>query len=204
MRPAARDNALRSKWGLAPEQQVVLYSGNIGRKQGLSYLLQAAELMQGEDSVKFVIVGDGAGRAELEQMARSAGLHSVIFKPLQLRERLADLLNLADVHVVCQLRGAADIVLPSKLTGILSVGGHCVVTADEDTELGRLAAEHPGAIERVEPESAEALAAGIRTLLPRRAAGCNRAARKYAETCLDREAVLGRFNRELVEFVARP
>jgi len=40
--------------------------------------------------------------------------------------------------------------------------------------------------------------------LPRRAAGFNRAARQYAETYLDREAVLGRFNRELVEFVARP
>ena len=90
-----------------------------------------------------------------------------------------------------------------KLTGILAVGGYSVVTADADTELGRLAAEYPGAIELVEPESVEALADGIRKLLPKRTEGFNTVARDYAEKHLDREAVLSRFNRELIEFVSK-
>ncbi len=45
-------------------------------------------------------------------------------------------------------------MLPSKLTNILAVGGNAVITADADTTLGRLCAEHPGIALRAEPESA--------------------------------------------------
>jgi colanic acid biosynthesis glycosyl transferase WcaI len=193
----------RQRWGIAPQTRVVLYSGNMGKKQGLEHLLEVARQLEQDPSILFMLVGDGAARPDLEQLQRDYDLQNVMFKPLQPYDKLVDLLNLADVHVVCQLRGAADIVLPSKLTGILAVGGYCVVTADADTELGRLAAEHPGAIELVEPESAEALAAGIRTLLPKRAVGFNSIARDYAQAYLDREVVLGRYNRELMARVGQ-
>ncbi len=43
---------------------------------------------------------------------------------------------MGDCHLVVQKHGAADAVLPSKLTNILAVGGNAVITAEAHTELG--------------------------------------------------------------------
>ncbi|QTQ33548.1 WecB/TagA/CpsF family glycosyltransferase [Aromatoleum bremense] len=64
--------------------------------------------------------------------------------PLQPYEGLPVLLASAACHLVIQKRGAADAVLPSKLTNILAAGGNAVITADADTTLGVLCTEHPG------------------------------------------------------------
>jgi colanic acid biosynthesis glycosyl transferase WcaI len=58
-----------------------------------------------------------------------------LFLPLQPEERLCELLNLANLHVLPQSRGAADLVLPSKLGGMLASGKPVLVTADPGTEL---------------------------------------------------------------------
>ncbi|QTQ33545.1 Uncharactierzed protein [Aromatoleum bremense] len=60
-------------------------------------------------------------------------------------EGLPVLLASADCHhLVIQKRGAADAVLPSKLTNILAAGGNAVITADADTTLGVLCSEREG------------------------------------------------------------
>ena len=96
-----------------------------------------------------------------------------------------------DCHLVVQKRGAADAVLPSKLTNILAVGGNAVITAEAHTELGQLCETFPGIAVCVEPESVEALVAGIcqALLLPKH----NTVAREYAERTLDKENVLRQF-----------
>ncbi|XPE65760.1 hypothetical protein ACNKHR_23815 [Shigella flexneri] len=85
-----------------------------------------------------------------------------------------------------------DAVLPSKLTNILAVGGNAVILAKARTELGQLCETFPGIAVCVEPESVEALVAGIRPrciLLPKH----NTVAREYAERTLDKENVLRQF-----------
>lgn len=52
------------------------------------------------------------------------------FFPLQSYDALPALLKMGDCHLVVQKRGAADAVLPSKLTNILAVGGNAVITAE--------------------------------------------------------------------------
>ncbi len=76
-------------------------------------------------------------------MSSDLNLDNVIFKPLQPYDLLPALLNLADCHLVVQKKGAADAVLPSKLTNILAVGGNSVITAEENTELGQLCKNNP-------------------------------------------------------------
>jgi colanic acid biosynthesis glycosyl transferase WcaI len=110
---------------------------------------------------------------------------------LQSYEALPALLKMADCHLVIQKRGAADAVLPSKLTNILAVGGNAVITAEADTELGQLCEQYPGIAVCVEPESVDALSDGIARclLLP----SDNKTAREYAERMLDKESVLSQF-----------
>ncbi|MFV9372759.1 WcaI family glycosyltransferase, partial [Raoultella ornithinolytica] len=135
--------ALRQQLGLPDDKKIILYSGNIGEKQGLESVIDAAALLS-EQPWLFVIVGQGGGKAQLESMSGERGLNNVIFFPLQSYDALPALLKMADCHLVVQKRGAADAVLPSKLTNILAVGGNAVITAEPETELGQLCGAHPG------------------------------------------------------------
>ncbi|TGE14863.1 colanic acid biosynthesis glycosyltransferase WcaI, partial [Salmonella enterica subsp. enterica serovar Poona] len=109
----------------------------------------------------FALGGQGGGKARLENMARERGLPNIKFLPLQPYDALPALLKMGDCHLVVQKRGAADAVLPSKLTNILAVGGNAVITAEPHTELGQLCARYPGIAVCVAPESADALVDGL-------------------------------------------
>ena len=121
---------------------VALYSGNMGGKQGLEVLadlakqnnwgqipinfvpntaqgtVEPAQAATNVVAVVFVFCGNGAGRADLVQ--RCQGLPNVRFIDLQPAERLPDLLATADIHLLPQRADAADLVMPSKLTGMLT------------------------------------------------------------------------------------
>ena len=138
-----------------------------------------------------MIVGQGGGKARLEKLAAERGLENVKFLPLQSYEDLPALLAIGDCHLVIQKRGAADAVLPSKLTNILAVGGNAVITAEADTELGQLCQDNPGIAVCVTPESVPALVEGIEQalMMPKQ----NAVARDWAERALDKEHVLNQF-----------
>jgi Glycosyltransferase len=182
--------ALREQLGLPEDQKIILYSGNIGEKQGLESVVEAAGQLSNH-ALTFVIVGQGGGKARLEKMVSERGLTNVKFYPLQPYETLPALLKMGDCHLVVQKRGAADAVLPSKLTNILAVGGNAVITAEADTELGQLCDSYPGIAVCVEPESVEALVNGIEQALalPKE----NIVAREYAGRTLEKENVLSQF-----------
>ncbi|EAM4563603.1 colanic acid biosynthesis glycosyltransferase WcaI [Salmonella enterica] len=182
--------ALRQQLGLPEGKKIVLYSGNIGEKQGLEKVIDTAERLRDRPLI-FAIVGQGGGKARLENMARERGLANIKFLPLQPYDALPALLKMGDCHLVVQKRGAADAVLPSKLTNILAVGGNAVITAEPHTELGQFCARYPGIAVCVEPESTDALVDGISQALamPKN----NTTAREYAERTLNKENVLRQF-----------
>jgi colanic acid biosynthesis glycosyl transferase WcaI len=129
-------NPFRSSLGLKDDQVVVLYAGNMGKKQGLEQLIVTARELMGNDHIQFVLCGDGAMRAELESTAQ--GLPNVRFLPVQPFEALNNLLNMADIHILLQRADAADLVMPSKLTGMLASGKAIIATAHPQTELGQV------------------------------------------------------------------
>lgn len=192
----SRSPALLARLGVDPAKRVLLYSGNIGEKQGLESVIEAAEQLRERSDLLFLIVGEGAGKARLVEMVARKRLNNVLFAPLQPYEDLPDLLASADCHLVIQKRGAADAVLPSKLTNILAVGGNAVITADPDTTLELLCVQYSGIAALVEPESAEALLAGIQQALKMPIP--NQVAIKYAHEFLDKDQILERFVDEVL------
>ena len=189
------DRGLLNRLGVLGNKKVILYSGNMGEKQGLENMILAAKQLQVQENLVFLLVGDGVSRNRLIKMAIDLKLNNIIFAPLQSYEDLPALLASTDVHLVLQKRGIADIVLPSKLTNILAVGGNAVITADSSTTLGRLAIDHLGIALIVEPESVSDLVWGIEKALnmPRP----NRVAEAYAQEFLDKDQVLSKFFRDI-------
>lgn len=158
--PLGEPSPYRSELGFADDDFVTLYSGNIGAKQGLGVLLDAAEKLKDEPRARFVIAGEGPVKADLQ--ARYGHLPNVTFLPFQPYSRLNEFMNMADLHALPQDKGAADLVLPSKLGGMLASGKPLIVTADEGTELTDFLR---GTAIITPPGDAEALAKGIRDAL---------------------------------------
>ena len=186
---------------------IVLYSGNMGNKQGLELLAPLARAFAPggayEDArVHFLFCGDGAFRPTLEGLV--GGLENVTLLGLQPMSELNELLNAADIHLLPQRAGAADLVMPSKLTGMLSSGKAVLATADAGTQVARVVA-HPlrpcGVV--VPAEDAGALHAALARMVADEGlrTGLGRAGREYAVRCLGREEVLARFEQDLLELV---
>ncbi len=199
MQPQTCGARYRGLFGFSALHKVVLYSGNIGEKQGLAMVLEAAAAYQHDSSVQFVIVGNGVQRLELERMAAKLALENLQFADLVSYEDLPALLAMADVHLVVQRKGAADMVLPSKLTSILSLGGHALITAEAGTELALLVDQYPGIAELVEPENLSAFLVGLDRLLGQRDASINVVARDYALKNLAKDPVLNTFFTHLTD-----
>jgi len=191
----------RAALGIAPDAVLVLYAGSLGHKQGIELLAEAAALLADAPALHFVICGNGPSRTGL--MDACLRLRHVHFLDLQPAERLDELLGSADIHVLPQRADAADLVMPSKLTGMLASGRAVIVTAHPDTELGR-AVTGRGVV--VPPGDARALADAIAQLAAcrsrREALGA--AGRAFAEAELDQDAIFQRLEAELLRCLAKP
>lgn len=131
--------SLRKDLGIPEHKTIVLYSGNMGNKQGLEILVEAAGGLMTNEDIHFVLCGEGSARAGLERVAD--GLRNVQFLPLQPPEKLNELLNLADIHVLPQRADASDLVMPSKLLGMLASGKALIATANPNTEIGAVVSQ---------------------------------------------------------------
>jgi colanic acid biosynthesis glycosyl transferase WcaI len=177
----------RTELGIPNDAVVALFSGTLGGKQGLMVIPAAASLLRSRQNTVFVICGDGLMKPDLE--AAVAGLSNVRLLPLQPADRLAELLGMADIHLLPQSPDAADLVLPSKLSGMLASGRPVIATCRADTEISEIVSQC-GLV--VAPQDSTALARAVGTLADDKAmrAELGRRARALAESNFDREAVL--------------
>lgn len=177
---------------------ILLYSGNMGAKQGLERLGPLAESFRDDRRVHFIFCGDGAFRDQLE--AAVLHLSNVSLLPLQPLDRLNELLNSADIHLLPQRASAADLVMPSRLSAMLASGRPVIATAHVGTQIASVV-EGRGLV--VPPEDSEALHSAVQTLVdaPQLRAKLGCAARKYAVTNLSKQAVLSQFDQDLQNLV---
>lgn len=189
-----QDNPVRLMLNLPEDALVVLYAGNMGQKQGIEVVLDAARHLSGHPRLRFVLAGAGAALESLKQQA--LGLDNVQWLPLQPLELLNDLLNTADIHVLPQRADAADLVMPSKLTGMLASGRPVIGTADLGTQLGDVL---NACGVRVQPGDAEALAKALSELAdaPGERAALGAKGRQHALDHLSHTAVLTAFECQL-------
>ena len=186
IRPLQTVSPYRRELGYSANDFIVQYSGNIGRKQGLGILLQAARRVAADPRIKFVIAGEGPLKAEL--MAEYEDLANVRFYGFQPHERLSEFLGMADLHALPQDPEATDLVLPSKLGGMLASSRPILVMAEPGTELVQFLKD---SVTFIPPGALEALVEAVR-----RAAGLEADAeqahrrRRLARSLSKREGLL--------------
>ncbi|MEU5544139.1 glycosyltransferase family 4 protein [Streptomyces sioyaensis] len=152
----------RARLGWQADETVVLHAGNMGLKQGLEVLVEAARLADQEAApVRFVLMGDGNQRAHLQQLA--AGSAALTFLPPVGAEEFPEVLAAADVLAVTQKASVLDMSLPSKLTSYFMTGRPVIASVAAE---GGTAQEvlRSGAGTVIAPEDPKALLAEVRAL----------------------------------------
>jgi glycosyltransferase involved in cell wall biosynthesis len=133
----------RQEWGLA-EKFVVQYSGNFGLAHDEQTFADAILRLRDRDDIVFLFAGGGKRVAAMEAFVEEHGLSHVMFRPYQPRERLPELLTLADVHLISQAEAFTGIVVPSKLFGIMSAGRASLFVGPAEAEVARVLEETGG------------------------------------------------------------
>lgn len=194
--PLPNRAALKEAFGFKASDDIVLYSGGIGEKQGLEAILYAAQALREMHNLKFVICGSGPYKEKLETLSQTLSLSNVIFFPLQPFKKFNAFLNIADVHLVIQKANASDLVMPSKLTTILAVGGVALITSNKQSCLHTLVAKHNMGL-LVDAENQMALNEGIVNALLGDNTTIASNARNYAQSHLSIDTIMKRFEQSL-------
>jgi len=202
LEPRPRKNAWAEEHGLA-DKFVVMHSGNIGHAQDLDMLIRAATFLRDLDDLRVVLIGGGARRDELKELAKLLETDQVLFMGYQPRELLADSLSSADLHVVGLARGLSGYVVPSRLYGVLAVGRPVIAAAEAESETAKVVEEvNCGLV--VPPGRPELLARAIRAAydgdLDLEAMGAR--GREFVSSEANRPVAVSRYRRLLGDLAA--
>ncbi|MEO6065527.1 MAG: glycosyltransferase [Lysobacterales bacterium] len=177
----------------------LLYSGNLGRKQGLEQVVALAEqLAARRPEIEIVVCGDGSQAKDLAIEIAVRQLDNVRLLALQPQERLSHALSAGDIHLVPQNPEAAAFAVPSKVFNIMAVGRPFVATALPGSVLWQLQ-QRSGAFLCVPPNEPSAFADAVLRLADdeplRRELG--RRGRIFIEENYAKPRILGQFMNRL-------
>ena len=126
-------NVLFDRYGLDRSKFYITYSGNIGLTQNMDMLLDVAdELRVSHPDIRFVLIGEGAYKAEVERMVKERGLDNVTMLPFQPYEDISHVFSLGDAGLVISKPGVGANSVPSKTWSIMSASRPVLANFDEN------------------------------------------------------------------------
>lgn len=127
----AEDDPVRAEM---PKGFTIIFTGNVGKAQGLNIVVEAAEQLKEYDDIKWVIIGDGRGRAALQEAVDNRGLSNrIIFLGRKPMSRIPIYLALSDAALLCLApQPLFAITLPAKTQSYLACGIPIIGSIDGD------------------------------------------------------------------------
>lgn len=161
VQPVSKENnRLYEEFGISRDKFTVLYAGNFGAAQGADVVLKAAEALQDQEDVQFVIFGGGSGYAKAEETVKEKGLNNVIINKLLPQERVPEVYSLGDVAIITCKKGVGNSGMPSKTWSIMACNTPIIAAFDTDSELAEILNTSDTGI-CVEPEDEQVLVKAI-------------------------------------------
>ncbi|OFW16267.1 MAG: hypothetical protein A3H29_15870 [Acidobacteria bacterium RIFCSPLOWO2_02_FULL_67_21] len=203
VRPVARDEAFRARYGIDADAFVALHAGSMGRKQGLLNVVAAAARRRGS-RLCWVLVGEGEAKEDLVAAVRAQRLEDAVrFVPFQRDEEVARMFAAADALLLNQLHTVKDTVIPSKLLTYMASGRPVVAAVNPGSQAADVL-RGAGGGPIVTPEDPDALAAAVerlQALTPDALAALGARNRAYAEEHFDQRKILAEHERFLLSLL---
>lgn len=120
----------------------VLYAGNIGRAHSVNVILDAAEMLSEHNEVEFLFVGEGNAHKLLAKERTRRGIENVKFLPYQPIDKLKDLMESGDVHIISMKPETTGMLVPCKFYSAISVGRPSLYLGKRNSEIGQVIEEY--------------------------------------------------------------
>lgn len=126
-------NKLFDKYNIDREKFYIEYSGNIGLTQNMDMLLEVMkELKATHPDIGLVLVGEGAYKAQVEEIVKRDDLTNVTMIPFQPYKDISHVLSLGDAGLVISKPGVGANSVPSKTWSIMSASRPVLANFDEN------------------------------------------------------------------------
>jgi len=146
------------------DKLTVMYSGNIGQRHDIGTIMNAARILKGQNSVHFMIIGDGAKKKLVDEAKSRCELDNLTVLAFQPEDVLASSLPTADLAVVSLEKGCEDGMVPSKTYYAMAAGSALIGLCENDSEVAHIIDRHQCGFV-VSPGDTEAMVNGILDML---------------------------------------
>ena len=183
--PGVDGSLIRAELGLQ-DKFIVLYAGALGQANDIDTILRAAQRLNSEDKIRFVLFGDGKERKRLEAEAERMNLSNVIFAGVRPKRDMPQVVASADVCLaILQDVPMFRTTYPNKVFDYMAAGRATVLVID-GVSRGLIESSNGGVF--VQPGDDAILAGKILELSkdPKRVQGMGHSAREYLVRHLDR------------------
>jgi len=193
--PAGGPSPVATTARLNPDDFVVLFAGNLGRYQALDQVMAAARLLADEPGIRFLFMGEGTAKADLQRQAGDLVGRTVFFSPFQPLPVAVRAMEEADLALVPLGRGVHKVAYPSKTMMVLAAGCPVLAVVEPGSSLAQTVNEHGLGLTCRQDDPA-AIAAAVRRVRDERQEWRRRRPEiaAWATRAFDREATLDRWS----------
>lgn len=134
------ENEFVKKYNLSHDKFYAIYAGNIGNMQNVEIVVNAAKELQDREDIQFLLIGDGARREVIEEMA--AGLKNITMLPMQPSDLATHIYSAAGVNIIPLVAGGTKTAMPSKTGVVLSCGQPVIFTFGKESSFAQFVSTH--------------------------------------------------------------
>lgn len=136
------NNILFDKYNLDKDKFYICYSGNVGKTQNMDMLVDIAKELEENENIQFVIIGDGAYKATLEELIKEKNVINITLLPFQDYADISQVFSLGDAGLIISKKGVGNNSVPSKTWSIMSAERPVLASFDKGSELDRIITEN--------------------------------------------------------------
>jgi len=136
LRSVNRDrNYIRDKYGIPRDAVVFIYGGNLGKPQGVDFLLGVLDVIREREDLFFLIVGSGTEYKRIEEQIHQCGYSNVILKKSVPKVEYDELLESCDVGLIFLDSRFTIPNFPSRLTSYMEMALPVACATDRHTDI---------------------------------------------------------------------
>ena len=140
IRPADRAHTgrrthIRKKLGIPEHALLFLYGGNLGKPQGIDYLIRSIDLYRNQDDVFFLVIGSGTDFPKIENYINQRQPANVRLESFMPKDDYDRVVEAADVGMIYLDQRFTIPNIPSRLTAYMDRAKPVLAVTDPNTDL---------------------------------------------------------------------
>ena len=132
---------IREKYGIPLDKKVFVYGGNLGKPQGISFLIECLEKCKDIEDAFFLVVGNGTEYGKLEAYARSSEQKNFKLMSRLPKEDYDSMVGACDVGLIFLDHRFTIPNFPSRLLSYMQAKLPVLAVTDPNTDIGKVITE---------------------------------------------------------------